>query len=556
MLTALTIRDIVLIERLELVFEPGFTVLTGETGAGKSIVLDALGLALGTRAERMLVRPGAARGEVVAVFEPPPDHPVRVLLAERGLAHEGEIVLRRQLGAEGRSRAWIQEMPVTGGFLREVGERLVEVHGQHAARGLLDPAAHRRLLDAFAGNETLLAGLAGAWRRWRELEEELAAARTRLERLEVEREELRRRIDELKALAPEPEEEVRLAERRRRLAARERLAALLREAGALLAAAGERLVAAERRLERGRELAGGDLDAALAALERARIETEEADAQLAALARDLELEPETLARLEERLFALRDAARKYRVAVDALPALLEESRARLAELEAGVARLDGLERRVREARLQVEELARELTRRRREAGLRLAEAVAAELAPLRLERARFRVALEPREDGRIGPEGAERVRFLVATNPGAPLGLLERIASGGELARLMLALEVVLARADPVPTMIFDEVDQGIGGAVADAVGERLARLARERQVLVVTHAPQIAARADHHFRVVKETAGETARVRVEPLEGAARLDEIARMLAGAHITDAARAAAGSLLRAASGARP
>ncbi len=556
MLLALTIRDIILIDRLELAFEPGFTALTGETGAGKSILLDALGLALGARAERGLVRPGAERGEVVAVFDPPPDHPVRARLAEQGFEAEGEIVLRRQLTPEGRSRAWIQQLPVTGGFLREVGEGLVEVHGQHAVRGLLDPASHRRLLDAFAGTEPLVAELRAAWRDWQARREALEALRAELEQAASEREELRLRVEELEALAPQPGEEAELARRRRQLAGRERLLGLLREAAELLGTAGERLAAAERRLERGRELAGEELDAALAALERARIETDEAEAQLEALARELDVQPGALERIEERLFALRDAARKFRVEVEALPALLEESRKRLARLAGGSDELTACEREVAAARARLEALARELSRRRREAALRLSEAVAAELAPLRLERARFRVELEPLEGARLGPEGAERVRFLVRTNPGAPWGPLARIASGGELARFMLALEVVLARADPIPTMVFDEVDQGIGGAVADAVGERLARLGRERQVLAVTHAPQVAARAHHHLRVVKEEDGTGVRVRVEVLAGEARRDEIARMLAGAHITDAARAAATSLLRAASGAQP
>jgi len=549
MLRALSVRDIVLIDRLELSFEPGFIALTGETGAGKSILLDALGLALGERAERAMVRAGAQRGMVAAMFDPPADHPVRTLLAERGFDAEGEIMLRRELTAEGRSRAFVQEVPVAGGFLRELASMMVEVHGQHAARGLLDPATHRRLLDAFAGAEELLRGVAEAFHAWREREAELARARERLEALRTEMAELEARITELEALAPQEGEEERLEERRRRLAARGKLAELLREALDLLASAAERLAAAERRVERARGYVAGELAAAAGALERARIEAAEAEAQLSAFARDLELDPDTLERIEERLFALREAARRHRVPVADLPRLLEESRAALEELRGSGGRVDRLEREARAARARFEELVAELSRRRREAALRLAEAVEAELPPLRLERARFRVGLEELPRERWGPEGAERVRFLVSTNPGTPFGPLDRIASGGELSRFMLALEVVLARLDPVPTMIFDEVDAGIGGATADAVGERLARLARERQVLVVTHAPQIAARADQHLRVLKEERGGTVGVRVEPLDAAARLEEIARMLAGAHVTDAARAAARTLLR-------
>ncbi|GBD40877.1 DNA repair protein RecN [bacterium HR39] len=549
MLRTLSIRDIVLIDRLELSFEPGFIALTGETGAGKSILLDALGLALGERAERALVRTGAERGVVAAVFDPPPDHPARRLLAERGFEAGEEIVLRRELGAEGRSRAFVQEMPVAGGFLRELGSLLVEIHGQHAARGLLDPANHRRLLDAFAGAGELVREVGEAFRAWRETEAELADARERTEALRAQVEELEARIAELEALAPQEGEEERLEERRRRLSNREKLAALLREGLDLLAAAAERLAAAERRVERARGFAPDELAAAAAALERARIEAAEAESQLAAFARDLELDPDTLERIEERLFALREAARRHRVPVADLPRLLGESRQALAELRGGGSRLEELERRVRAARARFEELAEGLSRRRREAALRLAEAVEAELPPLRLERARLRVELEELPRERWGPEGAERVRFLVSTNPGSPFGPVERIASGGELSRFMLALEVVLARLDPVPTMIFDEVDAGIGGATAHAVGERLARLSRGRQVLVVTHAPQIAARADHHLRVVKEEREGAVRVRVEPLDAAARCEEIARMLAGAHVTDAARAAARTLLR-------
>jgi len=551
MLTGIAIRDVVLIERLDLELGPGLTVLTGETGAGKSILLDALGLALGGRAERDLVRRGAERALVTASFAPPADHPARAILAEQGLAGDaaaGEILLRRSLGADGRSRAFLDDTPVAGQLLRRLGETLVAVHGQHDTRGLLDPAVQRAVLDAFAGAEGAVAALRAAWQAWRSAEQrrrELAAAAERAER---EAEELRRRAEELEALAPEPGEEVRLAEARARLQGRERLVAALEEGLAGAEAARERLAQAARRLERVRILAESELAPALAALERAQVELDEAAAGLEALRRGLASTEDSLESIESRLFALRAAARKYRVPVEGLPELLEATRAELARLEDGSAGLAAAERAAAEAEATFRAAATRLSALRAAAADRLAAAVAAELAPLRLERARLEVALETLPEADWGPEGAERVSFRVATNPGQPPGPLARIASGGELSRIMLALEVVLARLDPTPTLVFDEIDAGIGGATADAVGERLARLGRDRQVLVVTHAPQVAARADRHLLVRKRVEAGGARVEVEPLGPAGRRQEIARMLAGSEVTEAARAAAQSLL--------
>jgi len=552
MLTGLSIRDVVLIERLDLELGPGLTVLTGETGAGKSILLDALGLALGGRAERELVRRGAERALVAASFAPPADHPARRLLAEQGLVpadgSAGEIWLRRSLTADGKSRAFLDDAPVASQLLRRLGESLVAVHGQHDTHGLLDPAVQRAVLDAFAGAEGAAAATRAAWQAWRTAEARRRELAEAAERAERDAEELRQRVAELEALAPEPGEEGRLAEARARLQGRERLLAALQEGLGGAEAARERLAQAARRLERVRTLAESELAPALAALERAQVELDEAENGLEALQRGLVTNEDSLESIETRLFALRAAARKHRVPVEGLTDLLEASRAELARLEDRSVELAAAEREVAAAEAAFRAAAARLSGLRAAAAEQLALAVSSELAPLRLERARFEVALEPLPEADWGPEGAERVSFRVATNPGQPPGPLAKIASGGELSRLMLALEVVLARLDPTPTLVFDEIDAGIGGATADAVGERLARLGRDRQVLVVTHAPQVAARADRHLLVRKRIEAGAAWVEVEELGPAGRRQEIARMLAGAEVTEAARAAAQSLL--------
>ena len=553
MLTGLAIRDILLIDRLDLVFRPGLTVLTGETGAGKSILLGALGFACGGRSDRGLVRSGTRQGMVTATFAPPADHPLRAELEAHGIAAGEEIVLRRQVAADGRSRAWIEDVPVSGNLLRRCGDRLLAVHGQQASRGLLDPATHRSLLDAYGRHGPLLAELDTAFARWREARARLDALEARLAAARREEEDLRSWVGELADLAPEPGEEEVLAERRRRLMHREKLAALLEEGMAAAADAVERLAGTRRILARAESLGGERVSQALEAIDRALIETGEAESGLAEAARDLELDSDSLERVEERLFALRDAARKFRCAVSDLPDRLEEWRRRLDELEGGAEEVERARSEAETARAAFAGLAERLTRARRAAADRLAAAVEAELPPLRMERARFRVAFDALDPGQWSASGAERVRFEVATNPGQPFGPLARIASGGELSRFMLALEVVVAGLDPVPSMIFDEVDAGIGGAVAAAVGERLLRLSAGRQVIVVTHAPQIAALADHHLRVAKTIAEGATRIAVETLDEDARREEIARMLAGAEITEAARAAADSLLSATGG---
>ncbi len=548
MLTGLSIRDILLIERLDLSFSPGLTVLTGETGAGKSIVLGALGLACGGRSDRGLVRSGARQGTVTAVFAPPADHPLRAELETHGIVAGEEIVLRRQVTADGRSRAWVEDVPVSAGLLRRLGEGLLAVHGQHASRGLLDPGTHRRLLDAYGDHARLLDELGEAFACWQEAKRALDALEARVAEARREEEELRHRLAELADLDPRPGEEEDLAERRRRLMHREKLAALLQEGLAAAAAAIDRLATARRVLARAVSLGGERVAGALEAMDRALIEAGEAESGLAEAARELELDEHGLETVEERLFALRDTARKYRCTVEELPGLLERSRARLEELETGAGEIDRARTRTEEAWSGFVALAERLTAARRRAAERLRRAVEAELPPLRMERARFRVALEPLATEQWNAGGAERVRFEAATNPDEPFGPLARIASGGELSRFMLALEVAVAGLDPVPTMIFDEVDAGIGGAVAAAVGERLRRLAAERQVIVVTHAPQIAALAARHLRVVKSLVDGRSRVAVEELDEAARREEVARMLAGAEITEVGRAAAYRLL--------
>jgi DNA repair protein RecN (Recombination protein N) len=551
MLTSLAIRDIVLIERLDLAFEPGLCVLTGETGAGKSILLDALGLALGGRADRDLVRPGAAQASVSAVFAPAAGDPVHALLAEHGIAVEDDLVLRRVVGADARSRGFVNDQPVGTGLMRQIGALLIEVHGQHEQQGLFDPAVQRGLLDAYGGLEGTLAELRQAHAAWRELERQRAAIAEQLERTAAEEDYLRHVLAELDALAPEPDEEETLAALRARLMDREKLTAAIGEALALLRDGGGvegRLGSARRVVERVCERAGDTLEVAVAALDRAGVELAEADAALERAGHDLAHGDERLEQVEERLFALRAAGRKHRVAVVDLPRLRDETAARLAAIDAGGERLADAAKAAAQARETLALHCRQLSAARQRAARALGKAVMAELPPLKLDKASFAVRLASLPEAQWSADGAERVAFEVATNPGQEPGPLAKIASGGELARLMLAIKVVLARVGSVPSLVFDEVDTGIGGATAAAVGERLVRLGRTVQVLVVTHAPQIAARADHHWRVEKMTRGARASVTARALEPESRREEIARMLAGASITDAARAAADSLL--------
>ncbi len=566
MLVGLTIRNVVLIDRLALGFATGLIALTGETGAGKSILLDALGLALGARADSGLVRHGADAATVTAEFALPAGHPALAVAREQGLAVDDHLVLRRVVSADGRSRAYVNDQAVSAGLARQIGATLVEVHGQFDTQGLLNPQTHRGVLDAFGGLGRAAERVAAAWRAWRQVEQARADAATEAARARAEEDYLRHAVAELDALVPEAGEEERLAETRAMLMHREKLIDAI--AAALDQLGGERgaeqaLGAATRLLQRVADRAGGRLDPALAALDRAAAEATEATAALQSLSADIDLDASELERLEERLFALRTAARKHGLEVDALPVLREDLARRLALIEDQGDHLETLARQAAVARAGYAAAAAELSAARQEAAGRLDAAVAAELPPLKLDKATFRTQVEPLAEADWGPTGRDRIAFQVATNPGAPPGPLNKIASGGELARFMLALKVVLARTSPVPTLVFDEVDSGISGAVADAVGERLARLARGLQVLVVTHSPQVAARAGHHWRVEKRAAGnanatgngdgERVVTTVTELPAAARREEIARMLSGAVITDQARAAADSLMAAEQG---
>jgi DNA repair protein RecN (Recombination protein N) len=546
MLAALTVRDIVLIESAALEFAPGLNVLTGETGAGKSILLDALGLAAGGRGGgRAAVRPGAAQGSAVAVFEPQPKHPSFALLREQDMAAEGEIVLRRTLAADGRTRGFINDAPVGVALLKDLGALLLEVHGQADDRGLFDVSTHRVLLDAFGSHDAPAAEVAS---RFEDLD------RARLAEAELKRfaaeaaadaEYVRSAADELSALSPEKGEEVALASERALLMNAARIAEDVSAASDALS--GERgaeasLAVALKRLTRSDPAARQAVAAAEAALEQAFAHTEEARRELDAFLSRLELDPNVLERKEERLFALRAAARKYGVDPDRLPEVLVVFLAKREAMETGGAGLKAAAQAVSAAMASYLASARKLSAARETAARALESAVAKEFAPLKLGHAKFRVALIAQDEP--GANGTERVAFEIATVEGAQFGSLTRIASGGELARVSLALKVALAESTPPAALVFDEVDRGVGGAVADAVGERLQRLARTTQVLLVTHSPQVAARAARHFRISRK--GD--KTRVEMLDDAARLEEVARMLSGAAVTDEARAAARRLL--------
>jgi len=554
MLAGLSIRDVVLIDQLDVTFAPGLCVLTGETGTGKSILLDALGLALGARAEARLVRRGADQGAVTARFDLGPDHPVQDKLRAHGIAPEDGLLLRRTLAADGRSRAFVNDQPVSIGFLRDLGTDLVEIEGQYDNRGLLDPATHREALDAFGGLAKAATETSAAWRRWRRAEELLDTARREIAQAAREAEFLRHAVAELDELAPETGEAAALEDSRALLRNGARIAEALTAARAALAGddgAEAALHGAAREVERVRALAGERLDAAAEALSRAALEAAEAGAGIEAVAADLDAEPGRLETVEARLFDIRAMARKHGVEPDALPDLAEELRARLGAVDEGDAALDRLAREAETARGGFEEAARILSAGRAKAARRLDRAIAKELPPLKLDKARFETRIEALPPDQWSAQGMDRVAFQVATNPGAAPGPLARIASGGELARFTLALKVVLRAASAVPTLVFDELDAGIGGATAAAVGERLARLAEEVQLLVVTHSPQVAARGGHHWRIVKDAAksgAATPRTRVEALTGADRREEVARMLAGRTITEEARAAAASLI--------
>ncbi|MCP9319798.1 DNA repair protein RecN [Acetobacter persici] len=568
MLTNLSIRDVVLIEALDLSLHAGFTALTGETGAGKSILLDSLGLALGERANAGLVRAGAEEARVTASFDIPQTHAAYALLKEQGIpAEAGEpLMLRRIVSREGRSRAWINDQPVGITLMRRVAVSLVEIQGQHEQMGLADSSTHRGLLDAYGVPASLLRDVSTTFDSWQSLRRDLDTARKNL--LEAAREEewLRHTVEELTTLNPQPGEEEQLALQRHGLQQSERrgeaIAAALAEltprdrrnsgpAAALRGAsrALQRLLPAPTAEQTGIDPLEARTNEALSALESAENALAEAENLLSRLADESEANPRLLEDIEERLFTLRAAARKHDVTVDDLPALLADLSARLTALETGATQLDALEQAVKEARAQYEQAATHLSAAREKAARKMEQAVTKELKPIKLDKARFFAQIEPLSPDNWSRQGMEQVLFLIAANPGQPPGPLAKVASGGELSRLMLALKLVLAGQSGIGTLVFDEIDAGVGGATAAAIGERLHRLARSVQVLAVTHSPQVAASADAHLRIGKIVRDGQTATHAAPLSHAERQEEIARMLAGDVITDAARAAAASLLK-------
>ncbi len=555
MLIRLSIRDVVLIEKLDLSLADGLTVLTGETGAGKSILLDSLGLALGYRSEVRLIRPGADKSIVSAAFDVPETHPAHALAADSGIESDGaEIILRRVLGQDGRTRAFINDQPVSIGLLKKVGETLVEMHGQFDTQSLLEPASHRPLLDAFGGYPAEVEAVSSAYTTWQDAREAVLAAEEAAQSARENEEFLRHAVDELTSLDPQPGEEAVLAESRTLMQHAEQISTALTSASNALdgdQGAENQFSAALFALEKVAEHAAGRVDELIAALKRSLAETADARAYLDKAVDDLEVDPRALEVAEDRLFALRAAARKYDVAVGDLATLQTRFAAELTDLDAGGVALDGLRLAEAAARESYVLAAQSLRAKRQDAGAALDLGMREELQPLKLGTAFFRTTVEELPEDRWSASGVDRVVFEVATNPGAEPGPLAKIASGGELARFMLALKVNLAEADPVPVLVFDEVDAGIGGAVASAVGERLAKLGRLAQVLVVTHSPQVAATGAQHMTVRKAGSPDAVRTDVEVLDNDARREEIARMLSGAEVTGEARAAAGSLLNGA-----
>ena len=548
MLRGLDIRDMLIIDRLELAFQPGLNVLTGETGAGKSILLDALGFVLGWRGRAELVRQGADQGEVTAWFDLPASHPAMTVLQEAGIAVEDELILRRVNARDGRKTAWVNDRRVSGEVLRNLSETLVELHGQHDDRGLLNPRGHRQLLDTFAGLETELDQVRDAWRAMATARRNLAATEARIAEAKSEEDFLRHAVAELDALAPEAGEEATLDTQRRLMQSAEKIRADIGKAAEALGMGGAEGMAsdASRWLQGVAEQAEGRLDAPLTSIEQAMLALDEAQRGVADCLDALSFNTSELEEVEERLFAIRGLARKHNVLPDDLRQFADELRGRLAVLDDGARDLDDLRKAVSAAQTSYDAAASDLHKKRAKAAKALDAAMASELAPLKMERAVFATTMTAAD---AGPEGRDDVTFTVATNPGAPAGPLNKIASGGELSRFLLALKVCLTQASLGLTMIFDEIDRGVGGATADAVGRRLAELATDGQVLVVTHSPQVAALGRHHWRVEKHQDAQSTISTVVALDANARIDEIARMLSGDKVTDAAREAARALIQ-------
>ena len=547
MLRGLDIRDMLIIDRLSLDFQPGLNVLTGETGAGKSILLDSLGFVLGWRGRADLVREGAEEGEVTAVFELSDDHPALSILSEAGYSVSSELILRRINHRDGRKTAFVNDRRATGELLRALGEVLIELHGQHDDRGLLNARGHRGLLDDFGRLGSQQKKCRIAWTKLQEAQAELAQLNASIEKIRADEEFLRHAEAELAALGPEIGEDPKLDARRRMMQSgarlREDVAKAVRALG--LEGAEGQLNDATRWIEDGAGDLGEAATDALTSLGRAMTELGEAQGRVLAIADDLVFDPGELEAVEERLFAIRGLARKHGVTSDDLPKLAAEFQKQLAELDTGAGQTDALQAAVSVAAEEFQNACERLTEARTKAAQKLNKSMAKELTPLKLERAKFETTIEPREPG---PAGADHVHFQVSTNPGSPAGPLNRIASGGELSRFMLALKVCLSGGSEGKTLIFDEIDRGVGGATADAVGRRLARLSDDAQVLVVTHSPQVAALGRHHWRVEKLVSGKATLSQVEALDSKARVAEIARMLSGETVTKAAREAAKALL--------
>ncbi|QWW66464.1 DNA repair protein RecN [Rhizobium sp. WYJ-E13] len=553
MLIQLSIRDIVLIERLDLAFETGLSVLTGETGAGKSILLDSLSLALGGRGDGGLVRHGEDKGQVTAVFDVGMDHGARKLLRENGIDDEGDLIFRRQQSSDGRTKAYVNDQPVSVQLMRQAGQMLVEIHGQHDDRALVDTNAHRTLLDAFAGISEDVQTVGALYRQWRDSERTLKKHREKVEAAAREADYLRSSVEELEKLSPRDGEEDELADRRQKMMKAERIAGDIAEASEFLngnASPVPHIASLVRRLERKSHEAPGLLEDTVALLDAALDQLSNAQMEVEAALRKTEYDPKELERVEERLFALRAASRKYSVPVTELPALAVRMISDLADLDAGEERLTKLDAEVAAAKASFDAAARSLSEKRHHAGDALAQAVMAELPALKLERARFMVEITTDAEEATA-EGIDVVEFHVQTNPGTRPGSIMKVASGGELSRFLLALKVALADRGSAPTLVFDEIDTGVGGAVADAIGQRLKRLSDRVQVLSVTHAPQVAARAATHLLISKGPSGEGSdkiATRVATMAEKDRREEIARMLAGASVTEEARAAAARLL--------
>ncbi len=554
MLLTLSIRDVVIVERLTIGFHPGLNVLTGETGAGKSILLDALGLALGARADSSLVRADKPQASVSAVFEIGPDAAVRTLASEHGIELDDTVVLRRTVSADGRSRAFVNDEPVSVGFLRQVGESLVEIQVQSESHALLSAPNHRRLLDLYGGLQRPLDKLATQYATWQTAAAALAETEAVIAKARAEEEFLRHALDELNALEPHEGEEEELNDRRTVLKYAEKLAEALTAAQAELAeesSVSDRLRVAQRILERVSRNAAGALDRVVDTLQRAAIEVDEAVEALDQATMALDLKGGTLETLEDRLFALRAVARKHGCEIRALAGLRNDFESQLQSIQQGDARIEEFRKAATDARLAFETEANALSKKRAKAGAALEKAIAKELAPLKLDGAAFKVVLREKPPEDWTKDGKDEIAFEAVTNKGQPFAPLARIASGGELSRFMLALQVVLAGQDSIPTLVFDEADSGIGGATAAAVGDRLLALAHDHQVLVVTHSPQVAARGQSHWRIAKGAGGNGAKmttVAVEELAPGLRREEIARMLSGEEVTEEARAQADRLI--------